>query len=563
MRTSLDVRRMAALAALLLALLGLWAMLRAGDARVPPGGTAATDSPPRYPCLSYAPFRASGSSPNSTRLIIPADAIAHDLAQVATVTGCIRLYGTANGLDAVPGIARTLGLRVWLGAWMGSDAQLNRLELERALGLANAHRDIVDRLIVGSETLLRGELSPPVLAAWLAEARERSPVPVAYADVWEFWLRHAAIVGPQVDEAVIHILPYWEDRPVAVGAAVDHVVDVFDRVRRELSPLPIVIGETGWPAAGRMRAGARAGEREQAQFLDALLARHAARPLPLNVIEAYDQPWKASLEGVAGAAWGVFRADGSARHRPPPAMANPHWHTDAALVAAGALLMLLAALPLSAAPTLAATPSLRLALRLALPGALTGALIGAAIALPWRELALLAIGSSGWNLRAACLAASVAWAVAEGRQLLVLLASQPQPLSAGRHLPPLRSAALAATAGYAAWLLVDGRYLDLAWPLLLAPALLLALTTMLAGRDTLQASLHSGLRRASCGLLAAAAPALVLAEAWRNTSVLMLALLMAVLAAGSWPGRPSSLRRRTELAQQQSGQIVQAAERRR
>lgn len=550
MPASVDVRRLSAVAALLLALLGLWAVLRAGDARMPAAETEATGSPQPFPCLSYAPFRDPRTSPNEAGLIIPADAIERDLVQIAAITGCIRLYGTANGLDAVPAIARQLGLRVWLGAWIGSDAQLNRRELERALTLATTHRDTIDRLIVGSETLLRGELPPQTLATWLAEARARSPVPVAYADVWEFWLRHAATIGPQVDEAVIHVLPYWEDQPVAVDAAVNHVVDVFTRMQRELSPLPVVIGETGWPAAGRMREGARAGAREQAQFLDALLARQAAQPLPLNVIEAYDQPWKASLEGVAGAAWGVFRADGSPRYLPQQATVHPHWQTDAMLIAAGALLMLLAG----------GMPS---GLRGASIVTLIGAFVGAAMALPWRELALLATGSSGWNLRAACMAASLAWGLAEGRHLLAVLASRPEAMSPGWHLQLLRSTGIAAVAAYAICLLVDGRYLDLAWPLLAPPALLLSLTVMLAGRDALAMPSHTAIRRLMCCVLAAAAPALVMMEAWGNTSALMLALLMLVLAAASWPGRRGGFHARTEAAQQQAGQIVQAAERRR
>ena len=233
MPASVDIRRVAAVVALLLALLGLWAVLRAGDARMPAAETAATGSPQRFPCLSYAPFRDPRTSPNETGLIIPADAIERDLAQIAAVTSCIRLYGTANGLDAVPAIARHLGLRVWLGAWIGSDAQLNRLELERALTLANTHRDTIDRLIVGSETLLRGELPPQTLATWLAEARARSPVPVAYADVWEFWLKHPGL-APAVSFVTIHILPYWEDDPVGIDAAIVHVRDVYRAMQSAL-----------------------------------------------------------------------------------------------------------------------------------------------------------------------------------------------------------------------------------------------------------------------------------------------------------------------------------------
>jgi exo-beta-1,3-glucanase (GH17 family) len=49
-------------------------------------------------------------------------------------------------------------------------------------------------------------------------------VPVTYADVWEFWLRHPG-TGHSVDYLTIHILPYWEDRPVSPERAVQHVAD--------------------------------------------------------------------------------------------------------------------------------------------------------------------------------------------------------------------------------------------------------------------------------------------------------------------------------------------------
>ena len=77
-------------------------------------------------------------------------------------------------------------------------------------------------------------------------------MPVSYADVWEFWLQHPE-VADAVDVVTIHILPYWEDRPVAVDAAVDHVAEVAERMRRAFPGKPILIGEVGWPSRGRMR----------------------------------------------------------------------------------------------------------------------------------------------------------------------------------------------------------------------------------------------------------------------------------------------------------------------
>lgn len=517
MRFPADARRSAALLALLLLSSWLWTALHERHGR-----TALPDAAGlRFPCLSYAPFRARGHAPTDKDLIIPAPALERDLRQIAQVSDCVRIYGTGNGLDAVPDIARRLGLRVWLGAWVGSDTALSRREMERALHLAALHPDIVDRLVVGSEVLLRRELPLAALVALLDEARARSTVPVAYADVWEFWLRHADALRPHVDEAVIHILPYWEDQPVAVGAGVAHVVATFAKLRQQMAPLPVVIGETGWPAAGRMRGGARPGVVEQTRFLRELLLHLREQPLPLNVIEAYDQPWKVSLEGVAGASWGVFSADGAQRYRPAGAAAphSPRWMINAAMAAGAAALLLLALRRGRTGPD--AGSGWRGAIALA-----GGAALGALCLLQARELGLLPWMQAGWRL--AALLASVTWAMAELLALAGASARMPaeRPSSPGLALRALRITGLLGATLYALWLLLDGRYLDLAWPALAAPVIPFALQRLFGGRAPAPAL------EAIAALLALAALAVVAVEGWRNTAALAVALLMLLLAAG-------------------------------
>ncbi len=56
-------------------------------------------------------------------------------------------------------------------------------------------------------------------------------MPVTYADVWEFWLRHPELAD-SVDYLTIHILPYWEDRPVSPERAVQHVATAYARVQQ-------------------------------------------------------------------------------------------------------------------------------------------------------------------------------------------------------------------------------------------------------------------------------------------------------------------------------------------
>ena len=262
------------------------------------------------PCLSYAPFRRPGHTPMDPGLRITDEQLLEDLRILARITHCIRVYGTSHGQDRIPALAATLGMKVVVGAWISRDRRASEQEVAAALAIAHAHPDVVRMIIIGNEVLLRQERSPDELAALLKQVRSRSPVPVAYADVWEFWLRHADVMAPAVDVVAIHVLPYWEDEPVALEQAVDHVVATHAAVRQALPDKTVWLAETGWPSAGRQRGPALPGLREQALFVRQLSARMASQAVDFNLIEGFDQPWKRQLEGGMGGAWGILDAQG-------------------------------------------------------------------------------------------------------------------------------------------------------------------------------------------------------------------------------------------------------------
>ena len=236
------------------------------------------------PCVSYSPFRTRDGDGdghgdghgevnpfNPAASVTPAQ-IESDLRILKTRTNCIRTYGLSQGLDAVPAIVQKLGMRMKLGVWLARDEAQNRRELDRGMALARQYKDVVDLLVVGNEVLLRRELSPETLGKILADARQHSPVPVTYADVWEFWLRNASL-APHVDVVTVHILPYWEDEPVAVKDAVAYVFSIAAKMQQQFADKPVWVGETGWPAAGRQRAAAVPGSVEQSRFISELLDR--------------------------------------------------------------------------------------------------------------------------------------------------------------------------------------------------------------------------------------------------------------------------------------------------
>ena len=255
-------------------------------------------------CVSYAPFHGSQSPLDPTTQIEPWQ-IDEDLAQLSKITDCVRTYSVDFGLDRVPEAARKHGLKLLLGLWQSSRSDRNRYQIATGVALAKQFPDVIRAVIVGNEALLRGEISATELADTIRTVKAQVPEPVSYADVWEIWLRHRELASA-VDFVTIHILPYWEDLPIPADQAADHIASIRRRAAAAFPGKEIVIGETGWPSAGRMREAALPSLANQARVIQDILTRGKRENFRVNLIEAFDQPWKRYLEGTVGGHWGLL-----------------------------------------------------------------------------------------------------------------------------------------------------------------------------------------------------------------------------------------------------------------
>jgi exo-beta-1,3-glucanase (GH17 family) len=262
----------------------------------------------RISCVSYAPFRLPGESPLNPNAFVSPERIDADLKALSTRFDCVRTYAMEQGLGAVPEIAERHGMKVIMGIWLGRDLIANERELKLGIAAAKAHPGALRAIVVGNEVMLRGELGARALAGYIDRVRAAVPVPVTYADVWEFWLRYPQLAR-SVSYLTIHILPYWEDEPVRPEAAVAHVASVYAQIQRAFPDKHVMIGETGWPSAGRPRQSATASVVNEARYIREFLRYAATVDMPYNMIEAFDQPWKRDLEGTPGGFWGIFTVD--------------------------------------------------------------------------------------------------------------------------------------------------------------------------------------------------------------------------------------------------------------
>lgn len=286
----------------------------------------------KFAGVSYNP---SGIYDRNELELIPEARIRDDLTLLRDWTGNIRTYSVDRGLDVVPRIAREVGgLHVSLGIWLSDDPAYNEAELARAIPLINDYPDVISRVFVGNEAVLRGELSADAVAAYLQRVRKAVPgtVEVGYADVWSTWLQHPELARAS-DFVGAHLLPYWEGVEARDGER--YIRDRMRLLRKAFPGRNIVIAETGWPSEGRAKRSAIPSPATEAYFLRNFLDLASDRGYDYYLMEAFDQPWKQTQEGAVGAYWGIF----DAQARPKFSLAGelstlPDWYRFAALAVA-------------------------------------------------------------------------------------------------------------------------------------------------------------------------------------------------------------------------------------
>jgi exo-beta-1,3-glucanase (GH17 family) len=449
-------------------------------------------------CLSYSPYRLAGDTPFDENFVVSPQRVAEDFALLARGTRCVRTYSVRQGLGEVPESARKAGLKVWLGIWIGRDAVENRHEIELAIDLARRYPDVIEALIVGNEVLLRREKTSVELAALIEEVRAATSLPVTYADVWEFWLRNPSL-AQTVDFLTVHMLPYWEDDPIAVTAAVGHAMTMVDLVQTAFPGKEIVVGEAGWPSAGRWRRAAAPGLVNEARFLREFAVQANTRRLRYNLIEAFDQPWKRGQEGAMGGHWGMFDSAGRPKFALTGAVIeDSHWRRGWAAMAVGALGFVI----------FAWTRRVRGRTGM-LIAALAGGAVGGTLWAQWHYLwiwnryAVEWLVTASYTCAALILSALITLDLARG---VSGAAKKPTPLVA-----PLRAIFLFGAAIMSLLLVVDARYRGFPLPLHLAPAIGLALHAYVfgVGRVSVQ-------ERVLAAWLAASAPYIVWQEGIEN-----------------------------------------------
>ncbi|QLF92271.1 glycosyltransferase [Pseudomonas sp. ABC1] len=295
---------------------------------------SAPDWPEHISGYSFSPFRLH-QNPQENHYPSE-DEVRADLELVAEQTDNIRTYSVDGVLGEIPRLAEESGLRVTLGIWISDDPQANEWQIEKGIEIAKRERSVV-RVIVGNEALFREEVTPEQMAGYLDRVRSALKVPVTTAEQWHIWQKYPEL-AKHVDLIAAHVLPYWEFIPQE--QSVDYVLQRARELKKAFPKKQLLLAEVGWPSNGRAQGRAEANQADQALYLRKLVNTLNGNGYNYFIIEAFDQPWKASDEGSVGAYWGVFNAERQMKFpMTGPVVEIPQWRL---LASASGVLALLA-----------------------------------------------------------------------------------------------------------------------------------------------------------------------------------------------------------------------------
>ncbi len=193
--------------------------------------------------ISFSAYR-EGQKPGDE---LSREQIAQRMAIIAPYFNWVRSFSTTQGNERIPAVAKDMGLKTLVGAWLGTDADKNRQEVDNLIELA--HQGAVDVAAVGNEVLYREDLSEGELLDFMAEVRKRLPaeIPMGYVDAY-YEFEDRPNVTAACDVLLTNCYPFWEG--CAHPYAILYMQDMYRRVQRVANGKRVIISETGWPSAG-------------------------------------------------------------------------------------------------------------------------------------------------------------------------------------------------------------------------------------------------------------------------------------------------------------------------
>ena len=217
----------------------------------------------------------------------------------------VRSFSCLQGNELIPKVAREMGIKTLVGAWLGDDLDKNEQEIEGLIKLAK--EGYVDIAAVGNEVLYRKDLTEEQLLDYIQRVKDAiTGIPVGYVDAYyEFEDRPA--ITEICDVILANCYPFWEG--CAIEYSLLYMKDMYRRTQVAAQGKQVIITETGWPNKGEKFHGAEPSQENAVRYF--LNTQHWAQTENIEIFyfSSFDESWKVGAEGDVGAFWGLWDKD--------------------------------------------------------------------------------------------------------------------------------------------------------------------------------------------------------------------------------------------------------------
>jgi len=247
----------------------------------------------------------------------------------------IRVYDCGENTEMVLNVIKenNINIKVLLGIWLKAELsnhetcewltkpipevelqknkQLNLIEIENGIKLANEFSDVVVAVNVGNEALVDWndhKIATDTIITYVKQVQKSIQQPVTVADNYKWWADHGTNLAEVVDFVSLHIYPVWEGKDINEGLS--YSIENFEEVCNALQNAKFVITEVGW-ASVATEFGERASEEKQKQYYEEFMSWSQKMNITSFWFEAFDEDWKGNSDDMMGAEkhWGLYTVD--------------------------------------------------------------------------------------------------------------------------------------------------------------------------------------------------------------------------------------------------------------
>ncbi|HRK25978.1 MAG TPA: glycosyl hydrolase family 17 protein [Chitinophagales bacterium] len=238
--------------------------------------------------------------------IISEDQIRRRMKVLYRYTSWVRSFSCIEGNEIIPKVAKEMGLKTLVGAWLGSDTQKNQEEIEGLISLAKA--GYVDIAAVGNEVLYRKDLTEDQLLHYIEMVKKAIPhVPVGYVDAYYEFVQKPQITN-MCDVVLCNCYPYWEG--TEFKDALTHMQTMYRQAGEAANGKRVIITETGWPSKGESLGNAHPSMLNALKYFVNTQLWANDKNIEVFYFSSFDESWKVSTEGEVGAYWGIWNSEG-------------------------------------------------------------------------------------------------------------------------------------------------------------------------------------------------------------------------------------------------------------